>query len=303
VLNSTPSFHTTIPNTTNLTDQLYGTGSFNLGSYYTQSVTSFSAVTESLIGLNLDLRSFRTTPPFTVDRSLVFASYNFDTPSTLELRSSGSTFSFERTDSFDVEIPYNSLDDANYILNENNSYKVSFEWTASFTVAFLHVNDYSLSTYCSNQIGQNSVYFFSETLTAAPTTTYVYSGSVTRIIYPTSTSFTFGINYAALYDDQGITPAYNPVNIKYKNFIIQKNDVASDIQDSHFSDNGFSGFLNLRYFGSKLTGPGINIDTPNTIDGGPVVKITTVNPNQLVFASNQISTIDQSATGTQRRSI
>ena len=72
----------------------------------------------------------------------------------------------------------------------------------------------------------------------------------------------------------------------------------ADIQD--YSPRGWS---NLKFDGSKLTGPGINIDTPNTIDGGPVVKITTVNPNQLVFASNQISTIDQSATGTQRRSI
>jgi hypothetical protein len=72
----------------------------------------------------------------------------------------------------------------------------------------------------------------------------------------------------------------------------------ADIQD--YNPRGWS---NLKFDGCKLTGPGINIDTPNTIDGGPVVKVTTVNPNQIVFSNNQISTIDQTAVGTQRRSI
>ncbi len=63
------------------------------------------------------------------------------------------------------------------------------------------------------------------------------------------------------------------------------------------------GYENLRYAGSKLTGPGINVDTSNTVDGGPVVKITRVNPNQIVFANNQITTIDENTTGNRKRRI
>jgi len=59
------------------------------------------------------------------------------------------------------------------------------------------------------------------------------------------------------------------------------------------------GYQNLTYDGCKLTGDGININTSKTTDGGPVVKVTQVNPNQLTFANNQLTTIDQSATGTK----
>jgi hypothetical protein len=63
------------------------------------------------------------------------------------------------------------------------------------------------------------------------------------------------------------------------------------------------GWENARFNGSKLTGPGINIDSPSTVDGGPVVKVTRVNPNQIIFSSNQITTVDQSTTGVRSRSI
>lgn len=58
-----------------------------------------------------------------------------------------------------------------------------------------------------------------------------------------------------------------------------------------------AGYQNLTYEGCKLTADGININTSKTTDGGPVVKVTQVNPNQLTFANNQLTTIDQSATG------
>jgi hypothetical protein len=64
-----------------------------------------------------------------------------------------------------------------------------------------------------------------------------------------------------------------------------------------------TGQLNLYYNGSKLIGAGINVDSADTVDGGPVVKVTQVNPNRLVFANNQITTIDQATTGVQASSI
>lgn len=38
-----------------------------------------------------------------------------------------------------------------------------------------------------------------------------------------------------------------------------------------------------RFLGSKLTGPDFNIDSPDTIDGGPVVEVYESNPNSLVI--------------------
>ena len=63
------------------------------------------------------------------------------------------------------------------------------------------------------------------------------------------------------------------------------------------------GHENSKFNGSKLVGPAVNVDTPNTVDGGPVVKVTKVNPNQIVFAGNQLTTINQSVTGVKKKSI
>ena len=64
-----------------------------------------------------------------------------------------------------------------------------------------------------------------------------------------------------------------------------------------------TGNENAKWNGSKLTGPGININSANTVDGGPVVKTTKVNPNTIVFANNQITTIDKAVTGIKTKSI
>lgn len=42
----------------------------------------------------------------------------------------------------------------------------------------------------------------------------------------------------------------------------------------------------IRYAGSKLIGAGINIDSPNTIDGGPVVEVKQTNPNSIFINPN-----------------
>lgn len=73
------------------------------------------------------------------------------------------------------------------------------------------------------------------------------------------------------------------------------------LADVHTSQ--VAGWENARFNGSKLTGPGINIDSPSTIDGGPVVKVKRVSPNQIIFSSNQITTVDQATTGVRSRSI
>jgi hypothetical protein len=45
------------------------------------------------------------------------------------------------------------------------------------------------------------------------------------------------------------------------------------------------GAENSLYNGSKMTSRGFNIESPDTIDGGPVVETRQSNPNQLIYQS------------------
>jgi hypothetical protein len=49
----------------------------------------------------------------------------------------------------------------------------------------------------------------------------------------------------------------------------------------YYQHNECSAVNRIRFSGCKLEGPGINIDSPNTVDGGPVVEIRQTNPNSI----------------------
>ena len=49
-----------------------------------------------------------------------------------------------------------------------------------------------------------------------------------------------------------------------------------------------TGIDNHRYAGSKLTGPAFNINSTQTIDGGPVVEWRSANPNQLIYQPKDV---------------
>jgi hypothetical protein len=78
---------------------------------------------------------------------------------------------------------------------------------------------------------------------------------------------------------------------------------SSSYTDADVTRTNGTGYYNSRYNGCKLIGSAINVDSANTIDGGPVVKVTVVSPNQLVFSNNQITTLDKSVTGNVNQSI
>jgi hypothetical protein len=46
-----------------------------------------------------------------------------------------------------------------------------------------------------------------------------------------------------------------------------------------------TGIDNQRYSGCKMTSPGFNINSTQTIDGGPVAEFSSANPNQLIYQS------------------
>jgi hypothetical protein len=55
-------------------------------------------------------------------------------------------------------------------------------------------------------------------------------------------------------------------------------------QDLHLQTS--TGMTNARYNGCKMTSPDFNIDSPDTVDGGPVVTITPVNPKSPTIGSS-----------------
>jgi hypothetical protein len=60
----------------------------------------------------------------------------------------------------------------------------------------------------------------------------------------------------------------------------------SSYSSSQFSDFIPRGIENQRYSGAKISSPGFNIASTQTVDGGPVVEWRTSNPNQLIYQTN-----------------
>ena len=54
---------------------------------------------------------------------------------------------------------------------------------------------------------------------------------------------------------------------------------------AEFQDYLPQGIDNQRYSGAKMTSPDFNINSTQTVDGGPVVEWRTANPNQLIYQS------------------
>lgn len=56
-------------------------------------------------------------------------------------------------------------------------------------------------------------------------------------------------------------------------------------------------FQRLKYKGCKLSGTSINANSTETTDGGPVVKLTRVNQNQITFSNNTVTTARANTSG------
>lgn len=83
-------------------------------------------------------------------------------------------------------------------------------------------------------------------------------------------------DYLSPYDEQWRKLAYKET--KQPSYCIE--------ESWNYQINECSSQNNSRFEGSKLTGAGINIDSSETIDGGPVVTVIEVNPNS-GFSENQ----------------
>jgi hypothetical protein len=63
---------------------------------------------------------------------------------------------------------------------------------------------------------------------------------------------------------------------------------SSSLKKAEINNFYGTGYQNIKFNGSKLSGADINVDSPDTVDGKPVVTVIIVNPNKLVYANNRI---------------
>jgi hypothetical protein len=96
------------------------------------------------------------------------------------------------------------------------------------------------------------------------------------IFFSYTSSFTYGdtpIGYIVVSGSDILTPDVNGNPVR-----------GIDINGpAQFQDFIGTGAENSFYNGSKMTSRGFNIESPDTIDGGPVVETRTANPNQLIY--------------------
>jgi hypothetical protein len=99
-----------------------------------------------------------------------------------------------------------------------------------------------------------------------------------NIFFSYTSSYTYGdtpIGYIVVSGSDILTPDVNGNPVR-----------GIDINGpAQFQDFIGTGAENLFYNGSKMTSRGFNIESPDTIDGGPVVETRTANPNQLIYQS------------------
>jgi hypothetical protein len=105
---------------------------------------------------------------------------------------------------------------------------------------------------------------------AARSSEYQYvSGSVTYSSGSAGTTATYG---TGIY---GVSLYYSdPVGSGFEGLLAQVQDYLP------------TGIRNQRYDGAKISSPRFNVNSTQTVDGGPVVEFRSANPNQLVYQQN-----------------
>lgn len=123
-------------------------------------------------------------------------------------------------------------------------------------------------------------------LSPALTPPYTRSGLISIDQFTGTTSFRIANNGGA---SEARIGSVDVLNVAINANIISSSIVTYQMEPKFQG----TGYKNARFNGSKLIAADINVKSTQTIDGGPVVKVTQVNPNQIVFANNQLTILDR----------
>ena len=114
-----------------------------------------------------------------------------------------------------------------------------------------------------------------------------YSGSTaeTQSIIDTEIIETSGTYWKVKYHYSGAGDFNTKYEKQWSSAISQsyKWHYSSSLEPTNYQVNEYSSQNNSRFIGSKLVGAGVNIDSPHTIDGGPVIQVWESNPSNLNY--------------------
>jgi hypothetical protein len=161
-------------------------------------------------------------------------------------------------DTFDYQEFYSGSDGGPYILS-SSLLDVTSSFTKEQLKAYIDKNNYYIDflgdLYRSNSKGKVYV---------------VITGSKEDDEYKKVNYF-----YSSSLSDGYLKDVEIAVSMSNNNFY------SSSLEPASYQYEDDSVFNRIRYAGSKLIGPDINVNTSNTIDGGPVVSVNTVNSEDL----------------------
>lgn len=107
----------------------------------------------------------------------------------------------------------------------------------------------------------------------------------TAPIYITSTYSEFKLINAIAITSSGVIGSYGSGTYGSSSYALTLSKKFTG-SFAEFQDYLPQGIENQRYAGAKLTSPDFNINSTQTVDGGPVVEWRTANPNQLIYQNN-----------------
>lgn len=107
---------------------------------------------------------------------------------------------------------------------------------------------------------------------------YTLSGTQTHTIITKATGTELGIRLQKR--NLAVGESLKIIDLK-----VEPLNYRAQVQDYHLISS--RGMINARYEGCKMTSTDYNVDSPDTIDNGPVITITTVNGNVLTTAPTQ----------------
>ena len=118
-----------------------------------------------------------------------------------------------------------------------------------------------------------------------------YNGTTYSYNYFHRSGSGFGSSKSPYWLSDAIQPTY--INSSYSNLTFTATSTTHSIvggfrwigSGSQIQSTTPTGIANHRYKGSKLTAPGFNVNSNNTIEGFPVVESIPANPNQLIYQS------------------
>ena len=168
-------------------------------------------------------------------------------------------FSGTKTGSFLIDAFFDSRDTDDHYKNDTNTTNIKYRITGTIKCNSEFSPIDGVVTFQAGKEGSAFSYEFPHT-TTAPNSVTVPFNFITR-----ADGHQLVVTSRISQTNQGGTVCIKDLKVQPLNYY-------ASVQDFHLWDS--AGMVNARYNGCKLTSTDYNVDSPDTVDGGPVITIT-----------------------------